>query len=49
MFRETLEVQKLVLGKEHPDTLNTAMNLANTLDDQGQTPELTRKRKNKKL
>ena len=28
MHRETLEVQKRVLGQEHPDTLMTAMNLA---------------------
>jgi len=28
MCRETLAVQQRVLGSEHPDTLNTAYNLA---------------------
>ena len=36
MRRETLEVQKRVLGQEHPDTLGAAMNLANTLQTLGQ-------------
>jgi tetratricopeptide (TPR) repeat protein len=34
MHRETLEVQRRMLGPEHPDTLGTAINLANTLNDQ---------------
>ena len=36
MHYETLEVQKRVLGPKHPDTLNTATNLASALDDQEQ-------------
>ena len=35
MYRETLEVQKRVLGQEHPDTLSTARTLQ--LLCQGQT------------
>ena len=35
MYRETLEVQKWVLGQEHPSTLNTTMCLASVLDMRG--------------
>jgi hypothetical protein len=39
IHRETLEVQKRVLGPEHPSTLNTATSLANALNTQGQYAE----------
>jgi hypothetical protein len=35
MYRETLEMQKRVLGPEHPSTLITAENLAFALRKQG--------------
>ena len=40
MNRETLEVQKRVLGQEHPDTLMTTMKLALALHTQGQHAEV---------
>jgi tetratricopeptide (TPR) repeat protein len=39
MFRQTLEIQKRVNGPEHPDTLLTMANLANTLHDQKKDEE----------
>jgi Tfp pilus assembly protein PilF len=35
MYRQTLELKETVLGKDHPSTLGSIMNLANSLDDQG--------------
>jgi hypothetical protein len=39
MQRELLDLQRRVLGPEHPNTLATMNNLANTLDDQGKHAE----------
>jgi hypothetical protein len=39
MYRETLAVLQRVLGPEHPDTLNTAINLAIALESQGKYGE----------
>ena len=37
--RETLEVQRRVLGAEHPETLRSMNNLANLLNNTGQADE----------
>ena len=39
MYRETLAVQRPVLGKDHPSTLRTAMDLASVLSNQGKYAE----------
>jgi hypothetical protein len=39
MQREVLAVRKRVLGAEHPDTLNIAHNLADSLSGQGKYDE----------
>jgi hypothetical protein len=39
MHREVLEVKRRVLGPEHPSTLMTAGNLANSLQHQGKHAE----------
>ena len=39
MYREALEVQRRVLGLEHPNTLASMNNLANVLQEQGQWQE----------
>jgi tetratricopeptide (TPR) repeat protein len=40
MHRQVLEVQERVLGKEHPDTLKSMMNLANALVVQGKSAQV---------
>ena len=42
IHRETLEVQRRVLGAEHPDTLTSANNLAIVLEEQGELVEAAR-------
>jgi hypothetical protein len=37
--RQTLQLQKIVLGKDHPDTLDSMMNLAESLRQQGKYTE----------
>ena len=39
MYRQTLQLQEAVLGKEHPHTLVSRMNLASSLDSQGKRAE----------
>ena len=39
MLRELLDVQRRLLGPEHPDTLTTMNNLARSLGGQGKHPE----------
>jgi ankyrin repeat protein len=38
-YQEVYEIQKRVLGPEHPDTLTTRNNIASVLDDQGKYEE----------
>ena len=40
LLRKLLAAQKRILGDEHPDTLGTAGNLANTLNTLGQQGKL---------
>ncbi|KAL2137468.1 hypothetical protein VTI28DRAFT_9557 [Corynascus sepedonium] len=39
LYRQTLKLRTQVLGAEHPDTLRSMNNLANTLDSQGKYEE----------
>ncbi|KAI1132153.1 hypothetical protein F5Y10DRAFT_6263 [Nemania abortiva] len=39
LYRQTLQLQEEVLGREHPSTLASMNNLANVLDDQGKYEE----------
>ena len=39
MFREVLELEKRVLGPEHPDTLMTIFSIADVLQRQGRYDE----------
>jgi tetratricopeptide (TPR) repeat protein len=39
MYRQMLQLQETVLGKDHPDTLRTMKNLVTSLDDQGKYAE----------
>ena len=41
LYRQVLEVRERVLGPEHPDTLKTKHNLADTLQDQGKLQDTT--------
>jgi hypothetical protein len=37
LYRQTLKLRETVLGKDHPDTLRSIHNLANSLRQQGIT------------
>jgi tetratricopeptide (TPR) repeat protein len=39
LFEQTLEIQRRILGPEHPDTLRSMNSLANVLQNQGQLEE----------
>jgi len=39
LLRETLDIQRHVLGIEHPDTLKSMTNLASVLYNEGRDPE----------